>query len=223
MTKGNRLITAKFTAFKNLGREWLIRPVPIIAPESSPWSSPRCSPLQDSIRQMDLVGGSHRAWKMPNVSMIYTPHHLSTLLDKAGSVQCSPSRKCYRARAPSTFLSLADKNDNAWNFRHRAMNGLERRWRWQKIRKTNCLWSAFTMRNPDFSGVTFWTSICFAQCSKACIQLSDPFSDLAFFLHSLRISLFLIRLLAGLIYFAVVKLATKEGEVLASIGKLVRE
>ena len=57
--------------------------------------------------------------------MIYTPHHLSTLLDKAGSVQCSPSRKCYRARAPSTFLSLADKNDNAWNFRHRAMNWLE--------------------------------------------------------------------------------------------------
>lgn len=103
MTKGNRLITAKFTAFKNLGREWLIRPVPIIAPESSPWSSPRCSPLQDSIRQMDLVGGSHRAWKMPNVSMIYTPHHLSTLLDKAGSVQCSPSRKCYR----QTFFYLS--------------------------------------------------------------------------------------------------------------------
>ena len=23
------------------------------------------------------------------------------------------------------FLSLADKNDNAWNFRHRAMNWLE--------------------------------------------------------------------------------------------------
>ena len=89
------------------------------------------------------------------------------------------------------FLSLADKNDNAWNFRHRAMNWLERRWRWQKIRKTNCLWSA--LRNPDFTGVTFWTSICFAQCSKACIQLSDPFSDLAFFLHSLKISLFLIK------------------------------